>query len=257
MLHIYTYSTSPEKANYLFKSAEFHGVKITNLSKTNIFVDFKQRLQAMKEEFERLPSNDIVCFIDAYDVIVNSGEKEMLERFLASGCDLLYGAETNLFPDSIPRESYPESHTPFRFLNAGCYIGYVHAVCKMLSWGSYTTNDQEYANLYFLEKNKEHNVKLDKDSKFVLNMTGVPWNALILQNGLSYFTQTKNAPCFLHFNGMSFMDIQKDYILHENKLLFDYHKVYDTTFAALLNAKKLSKEHPIVCQLTGKGSTYA
>jgi hypothetical protein len=256
MLRVYTYSTSPEKAKYLFESAAFHGVNITNLSKTNIFIDFKDRLRAMKEEFEKLPSNDIVCFVDAYDVIVNTGEKEMVDKFLESGCNLLYGAETNLFPDSIPRSSYPESHTPFRFLNAGCYIGYVHAVCKMLSWGSYTTNDQEYANLYFLEKNNEDNVKLDKDSKFVLNMTGIPWQLLKTKNGSSYFLPTQHASCFLHFNGMSFMDIEKDYIVIENKLHFDYYKVYNTTFSALLNAKILSKEYPIECTLTGKGTTY-
>jgi hypothetical protein len=59
-LHFYTYSTSPEKAKYLFESAKFHGVHIENLSPGTEWNGLKDKCIAMIEKVKSLPPDDMM-----------------------------------------------------------------------------------------------------------------------------------------------------------------------------------------------------
>lgn len=257
-LHFYTYSTSPEKAYYLFETAKFHGITIENLSPGTAWNGLKDKCIAMIAKVNSLPDDDIICFLDAYDVIVNADAETILKTFKEAKCEILFGAETNLCPESLNEYPYPESPTIFRYMNTGVYVGYVRAIRKMLQWGKFTSNDQEYMNLYFLKNNngKDVNVCLDYYSKLALNMVGIPWSELRIENGLVSLKQTNTVPCIVHFNGMSFLDLNKDYVRQGDSLSFFYDKVYDRTFISILSSKMVTKTCDIVCYLTGRGSSY-
>jgi hypothetical protein len=81
---------------------------------------------------------------------------------------------------------------------------------------------------------------------------------LTIEKGVAQFEPfTKKVPCFLHFNGMSYMDLEHDYLhLPDNTLGFSYNKVYDRTFRTILLSKVLTSNYPVACTLTGRGSTY-
>jgi hypothetical protein len=177
MLHVITYSTSPEKVQFLMESASIHSVKVQNLSTTTEWKGFAERVATVKEFLRSLPPRDIVCFLDAYDVLVNATEEQILSTFQASNCELLFGAEIDLFPHSFKERisQYPSSPTPFRFLNAGVYVGYAEAILKLFSWKeSIGTDDQGYCQEYILENPSSDLITLDHTCSLVLNMSKVP-----------------------------------------------------------------------------------
>jgi hypothetical protein len=251
MLHVFTYSTSEVRVQPLLASAKQHGLDIKNLATTTLWNGLQDKLLAMVGCLNGLPSSDIVCFVDAYDVIANCSSNELLARFKAKDTELWIGAEINMDPPTLPMDSFPTSPTDLRFLNSGVYIGYVHAIKNMLSWGDFLNkNDQEYVSEYFLSH--QDSVTLDVHASLVLNMFGVPWQTLKIEGGHVYSEDKGIEPCFLHFNGQSYTDTYKDFV--DGK--FKENGSSTRLLTALVESMDLSSKHDIVCYLTGKGHTY-
>jgi hypothetical protein len=84
------------------------------------------KLKLVHDFVNTLPSEDVVLFMDAYDVLFKGNTKDILERYTTFKKSLVFGAETACFPDEF-YSKYPE-HTmdyPFRYLNSGLFIGKV------------------------------------------------------------------------------------------------------------------------------------
>jgi len=258
VLHVVTYSTSPEKVAYLLESAKLHNVQVHNLATSAKWNGFISKLIAITTFIDNLPNDDIVCFVDAYDVIINADTDTILAMFHSKKVELLFGAEINLHPPSLKEIIYPESPTLFRYVNSGFYIGYVRAIKSMLVPEDYLklTDDQEYISRYYVANHTSLKLHLDVQTNMVLNMYKVMWDALEIKSGVVKFIPFQTAPCFIHFNGMSYLDINKDYVKIDGRYSFEYNKVYSRTFMAVLEAKRISKAHDIVCHLTGRGSSY-
>jgi hypothetical protein len=255
MLHCFTYSTSPDKVKYLNLTAGFHKVEVKNLSQTTKWSGFHEKVNAVRDSLNVLPDTDIALFVDAYDVLVNDSSQKILEVFYSYNCKILFGAEKDLFPHHLkPLEpTYPTSSTEVRFLNSGVYIGYVGALKEMIGWADYQgKDDQEYFQNYFLRH--QETVKLDVYSKLVLNMSKVPWSELMIQAGQVHHNEP---PCLLHFNGMSYLDINIDMVtLNDTQKSFNYDFPYETTFKAIYISKLASANTLIRCFLIGRGHTY-
>lgn len=258
MLYVFTYYTNTTKASNLLESAALHGLSIHNLAITTEWCGLQDKLIAMKEKIFSLQDDDVCCFVDAYDVIVNTNEARLLALFEHSGADILFGAETQLDPPIIPRSEYPESESPFRFLNSGVYIGRVAALKKMLNWGDFLgLNDQEYANRYFLAKRLEDNLKLDGYCLLALNMWTVPWDRLEFRDGYINFLEIDVTPCFVHFNGLSFLDLVRDFESHEGGRRWKPNPQDHTTLRDCVVLKtKTAQENGLVEYLQGHGHTY-
>ena len=254
---VYTYGTDAEKLRFLNQTADFHQVPLKNLCTTNQWTGFQDKLKAIHTALDSHQPTDIVCFVDAYDVLVNASVEEMEKSFKQENCDLLFGAEVDCFPHGVGERlpPYPESPTKFRYLNSGCYIGYVHAIRALLSHDSYEgKDDQEHCHKYFF---KSANTHLDVKASFVLNMSRIPWTDLAVAQGKIAYTPLNTRPCFVHFNGMSYMDIYRDFQrLPDGNLSFAYEFPYSTTFLALYGSKMLTNMSPIICTLSGRGHTY-
>jgi hypothetical protein len=236
-------------------TAEFHKLEVKNLSQTTTWNGFHEKVNAVRDSLNGLPETDIALFVDAYDVLVNDSSQKILEVFHSYNCKILFGAEKDLFPHHLkPLEpTYPPSPTEFRFLNSGVYIGYVEDLKKMIGWADYQgKDDQEYFQTYFLSH--QGTVALDVHSKLALNMSTVPWTELRIQGGKVH---RKETPCLLHFNGMSYLDINIDMVtLNDTQKSFNYDFPYDTTFKALYISKLASANTLIQCSLVGRGHTY-
>ena len=98
MLHVFTYSTSELRVQPLLASASQHGLTIKNLATTTTWNGLQDKLLAMVACLNELPPSDIVCFVDAYDVIANCSSNELLARFKAKNMGLWIGAEINMEP---------------------------------------------------------------------------------------------------------------------------------------------------------------
>ncbi len=262
MLHVCTYSTSPEKVQFQEQSAKLHNLKVINLATKMTWGGWQDRIDAISTKLDTLPETDIFCFIDAYDIIVNADEQTILKEFHEMKTTLVFGAEIILFPFNLQdkEKEYPPSPTPFRFLNAGVFIGYVKNVKEMYAWGKQNypqpvDDDQGFYQTYFMKNPGK--ITLDYHTKIGINMNQVPWQTLQVVSGRIEFMPFQRAPCFLHFCGMSYMDVDKDFIeLGDNKRGFNYNQVYSRTFLALIAAKFVSERSPLRLQLTSNGHTY-
>jgi hypothetical protein len=236
-------------------TAGFHNLEVKNLSQTTTWAGFHEKVNAVRDSLNGLPDTDLALFVDAYDVLVNDTSQKILEVFHSYNCKILFGAEKDLFPHHLkPLESsYPTSPTEFRFLNSGVYIGYVGALKEMIGWADYQgKDDQEYFQNYFLSH--QDSVALDVHSKLVLNMSKVPWSELKIQGGQVHHKET---PCLLHFNGMSYLDVNVDMVkLNDTQKTFSYEFPYETTFKAVYVSKLASANTLIQCSLIGRGHTY-
>ena len=188
MLHTYTYSTSPEKVQFMEQSAKLHSLKVENLATKTTWSGWQDRIDAISAKLETLPDTDIFCFIDAYDLIVNADEKTVLEQFREMKAPLIFGAETILFPFKLQEKQseYPASPTPFRFLNGGMFIGYVKNLKDLYAWGKQNypqpvDDDQGFYQAFFLKNPGA--ITLDHSAKLVINMNQVPWQTLQIVSG--------------------------------------------------------------------------
>ena len=70
----------------------------------------------------------------------------------------------------------------------------MNRICKI-------EGDQSYVIEYYLENHKTHTICLDIYCQIFQNMHWVSWNSFIFKHGTVYNTIMDSDPCFIHFNG--------------------------------------------------------
>jgi len=214
MIHIFTFATDETRLRWLKLTSALSDSNITYILKSrwNGYVD---KILGVKEAIEKLDDNDIVCFIDAYDVLSLSSNNEIEKKFKDYDCDLLISSELNCYPEKY-KILYDTSNdkTKFSYVNSGGYIGYVKAIKELMNWKSLNEiidicndgGDQSYFTEYYLN-NK--NVKLDIYQKIFQSMHKVSWKEIEFVNKRIRNTVLNELPCFIHFNGGSFQTIER------------------------------------------------
>ena len=206
MLYIYTFYTDETRIQYLRDSALLNNVDVCYLKKDtwNGYVD---KIIAIDNIIQKHNEDDIICFIDAYDVLVNQDVNYLLEKFNNYNCELLIGAELNCYPD-IYKQMFPYVDSKYKYVNSGGYIGYKHAIQKIFQWKFYEEIHRICSNggdqTYFIEYYLTHfsdKIKLDTKCHIFQNMHLVGWNELNFNSGKLYNKVLDKFPCFIHFNG--------------------------------------------------------
>ena len=94
-----------------------------------------QKLQASLDAVRELDPNCIITFSDAFDVLWADSLIHMRDKFLATNKPLVFAGECGCWPQvvkdkekglpkgTICNKLYPQSPTPYRFLNSGAWIG--------------------------------------------------------------------------------------------------------------------------------------
>jgi hypothetical protein len=216
MLHIFTLGNNINEMECLKRSAAKQNVNINYIlfDQWNGYVD---KIIHMKNAIRDIPHNDIVCFIDAYDVLLFSDENEILEKFKEYNCELLLSGELNCYPgENIHRYNNLYSKlaldkmTNFRYVNSGGYIGYKHAIQSLYDWKSIDEiqeisklgGDQNYFTEYFLNHGHDkEKVKIDMFQHIFQSMYKIHFEGIEFVNGRLYNNVLKVKPCFVHFNG--------------------------------------------------------
>ena len=206
MIYIYTFYTDETKISYLKESASLNDIEICYIKKDtwNGYVD---KIIEIDNIIKKHLDDDIICFIDAYDVLINQNLEYLLENFNYYKCNLLIGAELNCYPDKY-KEKYPIIESKYKYVNSGGYIGYKDAIQELFNWKSYDDiykicsdgGDQSYFTEYFISKHSDK-IKLDTECLIFQNMHLVNWNELSFDNGKIHNKILNKKPCFIHFNG--------------------------------------------------------
>ena len=158
-----------------------------------------------------------LLYTDAYDSLVLGPLSSILRRFQEADTPLLMSAERTCFPGGPGRgpEDYPEAPTPYRYLNAGGFIGRIDylldvldqlGVDKVPDFGS----DQAWWTDVYLGGRIE--MKLDHRCR-VFQCLHASRGDLVLDNGIiNRVTGTR--PLVLHGNGHVWMSSLVEDLLH-------------------------------------------
>jgi hypothetical protein len=226
---IVTIYSDEEKLIYLKNSARIKNINIHYLFiKWNGFIDKIIHMIKFLDTIEE--KNSIICFIDAYDIIINQNSIETLyEKFINQKCNILFSSELVCFPfinkikyNEIELNKINNIETNFKYLNSGGYIGYYKYVYHMLkSKNLYEIKelcniggDQNFFTYYYLEyynlidNNNLIHIKLDYNQIIFQSMCCVNFNDFEFMNGILYNKYLNSYPFFIHFNGFGDNDIK-------------------------------------------------
>jgi hypothetical protein len=188
-MKLITFGDDPSKIKYL--KSEY-----VNIGLGKNFVDLFSKFDAFKEYIETVDLQEVLIFVDGYDVVQRRTDLINFEsKFKETGMDLIFSAETYCWPNPWNAYHFPKAPEgcPYRFPNSGTFVGYAHAIKKMLYWDRYrlTFDDQGYVHDFVL-KCKDVKIGLDYGQFFFQTGTGIRWSVL----------DTCQA-WFVHFNGKS------------------------------------------------------
>ena len=153
-----------------------------------------QKLNCLRRYIQGLPDHDVVIFTDGFDVFWTRGVDEVVGRWLDMKAEVVFAAEKHLWPNKHLR--FPPSHTIYRYLNSGCFIGRVGELKRILQTLIHdSADDQLYLQHRFLSG--QFNMKLDYEQYiFATNCENVS-----ITKGQLYNGATRCYSCIYHGNG--------------------------------------------------------
>ena len=201
---------------YLIQSCKRHNANIDILGKGLEWKGFNDKYHLMSDYLNNLHDDEIVCFIDAFDVILLRTLEELeafFKEFSAkTGANLIVGC------DKL-QQTYLEMYSTWRFskcqdkkINSGTYIGYVKTIKEMVSKiladdANRSSDDQVLMTK--LCKREPNKFFVDCDSVFFLTIMNPFKNFLdtkgvrVSNKQLYYYG---NIPFFAHGNGNTDMN---------------------------------------------------
>ena len=123
-VHIITYSNRLDKLEHLQKSESIFNTNVEYIINDD-WEGFHSKLIEIKKKISSFNDTDIVIFIDAWDVLINSNKSEIVSKFLSYNCDFLVSAELNPFPKHYHKKfrKLPDAQGKNIFINSGGYMG--------------------------------------------------------------------------------------------------------------------------------------
>lgn len=205
-LHVCTVANynAPLLKNFL-SSAKKVGIEVDLLGWGKTYYGHGWALQLYEHYLHSLPDEDLVLFVDSFDVFFLAGREEIVEKFLAMKVPFFISTELNCAPDNDLKESYPEAHNRYRFLNSGTYMGYVGEMKKIFQRFDHPIspfqNDQRIFTLDFLKH--PHTYHLDSDCSIAqtLHLLGREDFSVDLTEIRITNLETGTKPCIIHGNG--------------------------------------------------------
>ena len=234
--HIITVATNSELYfPYLVDSCKKNGIPLTVLGYGEKWTGFTFRFDKMIQYLKKLDPNDVVCFIDGYDVICVRDLREMTDVFLQlkkkNNCKIVI-AENNIIINNLYNVVlYITVKTSFdkcknKLINAGSYIGQVKDILYILEQvytGDNTLDDQKILVKYC--KTNPNDFYIDLKNELFLTIDR-PFDSihpyLTVKNNKIYYNN--NRPFFIHGNGHTYLDSTLDLVGYKNVNI--NHKLY-------------------------------
>ena len=191
----------------LIQSCQQHQINLEILGMNEPYLGNGTKLLRIQEYIENLEEDEIVMVVDAYDVLIVADKEVILQKFLDMQSPLIMSTEKNCFPRKRLANRYPNSPTPFKYINTGGFIGYVRnlkALLKELSPINLKQGDQGQVSPYFLKN--QYAFTLDYHCNIFLSLYEVDKNELEIDTnkGVVHCHTTLTDPCVIHANGKSF-----------------------------------------------------
>lgn len=203
--HLVTVATKNTKGlKQLKHSCEEFGLYLKVLGMGMFYPGNGLKLLLIYDYLESIPKDDIVLFVDAYDVLILATEDEILEKFRQFKRPFVVSAETNCWPLFSREHEFPYSPTPFKFINTGSFIGHVSHIKKVLRDMKPLIAekcDQHQMAEFFLE-NKSR-ITLDNNAELFFTLHNLNKDALSVDKASKKVKclLTGSTPILIHGNG--------------------------------------------------------
>jgi hypothetical protein len=178
---------------------------------------YDAKVERLILELETINS-EYILVNDGDDTFFLAGEDEIMKKYLDSTATILVSADRqqdegdSRWPQSIFRDRYPQSPTPWRYCNSGGYIGkrkdilhllynmsslkcpdYIH-IYRSKDWN----NDQFRMSVAYLNG---YPLTIDTNCNLFQTMGCVESGEIVIQDDRIGNTVTKTKPSVVHFNG--------------------------------------------------------
>ncbi|VDO09861.1 unnamed protein product [Rodentolepis nana] len=219
-LFVYTVATDDNDAFQRFKrSADIYGynVKVLGSGETWLGGDVAnfpgggQKVRLLKEELEHLAEDkeNLVLFLDSYDVVFMDTEDVFLQIYDALGHRVIFSAEKFCWPQAYLATKYPTvKEGESRFLNSGSFVGPVADIYELVTHSPIANEDDDqlyYTNIFLdSELREKYDIALDTRSELFQNLNGALEDVKIGYNddtGYLVNTKTGSQPVIAHGNG--------------------------------------------------------
>lgn len=118
----------------MMRTASLHRVEVELFGIGTRFVEHKQRVALLRDYLLTIsdPENTIIVCIDGSDTLFNDDTSTLLDRFLEKETRVLISAEKDFMHQyDIFRENFDRIPSPYRYVNAGTFMGYADALLRM------------------------------------------------------------------------------------------------------------------------------
>ena len=207
-INVVTVASDTSKARALINSCKANNVKLEILGGGQPWLGGDmtgpgggQKINYLYDYIQTLPDTSIVLFVDGYDVVIHEDLETIYERFISFNCDVLFAAEKHIWPDKSLAPLFSEPEVGYRYLNSGCFIGYVDALKSiLLGHVEPSSDDQLFYQKAYLNC-RTHVCKLDHEQYVFACFSGLSDYIHIRPNSQLLNAQTMCCPTIFHGNG--------------------------------------------------------
>ena len=211
-MKVFTVATPSSNQGYypqLLESCKKFKIDINLLATNETWKNFSWKLNLIKDEIKKIPDNEIVLFIDAYDIVFLSNLEEIKEKYLYlhnKGVKILFGA--NRYDLKIERIlaniNFRSKNLNQKYnLNSGTYIGYNRYLKHLFSILDVGDDEDDELHLNLIYQRHPELLQLDKENLIFGLEQRVIWqtNYLKLKENRLIHKEFHTMPCLIHGPG--------------------------------------------------------
>ncbi len=228
---------------YLLQSCKRNNIHLDILGWGMKFNGWVWRLNLIRNYFNSLDPEEIVCFIDAYDVIILQDISEIEKRFKALDSDIVIAEDFNIDPyREILARWFVFGICNDTRINAGTYIGYVKDIVWMMDTicelndcdGNLKLDDQKMITDLCIQLPLRFHIDKQKDIFLCMCFkTPIHLAEIYVDNQKMLHYKKKYNPCILHGAGGPKLEQIIDLLGYN--IEYNYSEVYIYTPELLKN----------------------
>lgn len=206
------------KLERLKRSCRHHGIPLEVIGEGRPYPGHGAKIEFVIEYLSAQDPDEIVMFVDGYDVVFLAGSGEIERKFNTFAHPMVFSTEQNcnvnggLFARFPVWFRYPKGKRPYRFINSGSYIGKAGYMRDFLQGADVplTASDQTVINQYFVSNPAK--AALDCDQEIftcTAGRTGLEEEDYRVEDGRLRNVVTNSLPCVLHCPGKNYIGLEK------------------------------------------------
>jgi hypothetical protein len=211
-------------------AVRFHSSEELNFFHLQEKYKHSMRLDLLESILSRIPADQVIIMIDAFDVMFNGPLFSVYSLFLdvermtppdqhGRKVSILFNGERNCWPDTSIATQYPHQDlsTANPFLNAGVMVGRCGSILEVVrrksvaptvgekeAWQKVSDDDQRYWTHAYLSSYGDGTlprITVDHDCLLACCLYAQEPDALITSQGIVLMKANGARPCLIHFNG--------------------------------------------------------